>query len=1069
MRQRLLLRQLSLSTLRTSTGRLAVYYWLVREAQRATMVVASVTTPAAAGLRLQLLGRFRLERDAQPVHLPRRKVESLLAYLALKPQAHARERLAALLWGDAPDVKARHSLRTALGILRQHLGVEILLADRDFVQLNPAAPIWVDALEFHRQAMHVFSGPSPELAYPDIELYQGDLLSEFYDDWVLAERERFHSLYVNTLLQMAAQMRSRGEHGHAIDLARKVLAADPTNELAHQQLMLCFAATGNRSAAMWQFVECRRILREQLAVEPGTDTLALYERIKQAASEPAAHETSCSNLPLGLSSFIGRRREMNDVKAWLAETRLFTITGAGGSGKTRLAIQVAAEIAPDCRDGAWLVELAGLANPALVPQAVASALGVRETQPQSLMEALISYLRSKQMLIVLDNCEHLIEACAQLAAALLSACPGLQILATSREALGLTGEVAWQIPTLSLPGPGQSLPIQALQSFEAIELFIQRAVAVQPNLALTPQSATAVQAICQRLDGLPLAIELAAARVKILSVEQIAAQLAERNHFNLLSTGSRIAAPRHQTLRAMIDWSHDLLDEQEKVAFRRLSVFAGGFTLAAASAVCTGGRDQASDMVNLLGRLVDKSLVMMEFAPGQPEPRYRLLETIRQYAFEKLEEAHEAGPAQSQHAQFYLKVAEEAEPGLMTGQRGRWMERLAAEYGNLRAALEWAEAAAEGEVLLRLAGALAWFWVHGSTLSEGRGWLTRALARDFGPNEIWPRAKGLFGAGLVAEMQGEHAAAEPLLTESIRLWRTAGSAGQSPLAYALASQCAVARAQGNTAAAVPQGEEAVALFREQGDQAGLAYALSVLGFALRDLQQYGAAQVRLDESVAVWRGLGDPWGLALALGQSGMVATRQGNYDRAHSLLVEAQAAFSVAGDKQGMAVTLHDLGIVRLNVEDEAGARPYFEESLALGRETGNQFVIALNALSFGNLTLYEGDDVLAQSYYRQTYELTHAAGPRWYKSNCLKGWAGLAAVRGQARRAARLWGAAEAQLAGAGNYMDNSDCIFFGRILSRAQAQLGEAAFETARAEGRRMSLEEAMAYAQATDDTA
>jgi predicted ATPase/DNA-binding SARP family transcriptional activator len=1033
------------------------------------MVVASDATPAVASLRLHLLGRFRLERDAQSVHLPRRKVESLLAYVALKPEAHLREQLAALLWGDAPDAKARHSLRTALGTLRQHLGVEILLADRDLVQLNPAAPIWVDALEFHRQATHFLTGPSPELASPDIELYQGDLLLDFYDDWVLAERERFHSLYVTTLLQMIAQMRSPGEHTRAIDFAQKVLAVEPANEPAHQQLMVSLAATGNRSAALGQFEECRRTLREELGVEPGTGTLALYERIRQASSEPAAHETPRTNLPLGLSSFIGRRREMNEVKAWLAETRLFTITGAGGSGKTRLAIQVAAESTPDFKDGAWLVELAGLSNPALVPQAVASALGVRENQPNDLKEALISYLRLKQMLIVLDNCEHLIEACAQLAATLLSACPRLQILATSREALSLTGEVAWQIPTLSLPDPGPSPPMQTLQAFEAIQLFIERALAVQPNFALTPQTAAAVQAICQRLDGLPLAIELAAARVKHLSAEQIAARLAARDRFDLLSTGSRTAAPRHQTLRAMIDWSHDLLDEKEKAAFRRLSVFAGGFTLTAASAVGASDGEAANDVVNLLGRLVDKSLVVIELTPGQPEPRYRLLETIRQYAFEKLEQAQEAGLTQSRHAQYYLKVAEEAEPWLMTAGRGRWMERLVAEHGNLRAALEWAEAATDCEVLLRLAGALSWFWLHGGFLTEGRSCLTRALARDPGPNEISLRAKALFGAGHLARTQGEHAAAEPLLTESIRLWRGAGSAGQSGLAYALASQCAVARAQGNTVAAVSQGEEAVALFRKQGNLVGLAYALSGLGFALRDLLQYGAALARIDESVALWRDLGDPWGLALALGQSGMVATRQGDYERARSRLVEALAAFTAAGDKPGIACTLHDLGIVRLNVEDEAGARAFFEESLALGRETGNQFVIALNALYFGNLALYGGDDALAQSYYRQTHELTHVAGPRWYKSNCLKGWAGLAAVRGRARRAARLWGAAEAQLAAAGNYMDNSDCIFFGRILSRAQAQLGEAAFETARAEGRAMSLEEALAHAQATDDTA
>src|SRR5918998_1234587 len=383
------------------------------------------------------------------------------------------------------------------------------------------------------------------------------------------------------------------------------------------------------------------------------------------AAEPAEAETAPrtpqrppNNLPLELSSFVGREKELVEIERLLEDSRLLTLTGSGGCGKTRLALAVAGEVVEDFEDGVWLVDLASLADPALVPQAVASPLGVREQPGRSLIETLSDYLGSKKVLLILDNCEHLIGACAELAEALLHSCPNLRVLATSREALGITGEVAWPVPSLSLPDLRRLPEVESLARYEAARLFLERTAAVNPTFALTEQNAVAVDQICYRLDGIPLAIELAAARAKVLSVEQIAERLDDS--FGLLSAGGRTAMPRHRTLHATMDWSHELLPDEERALFRRLSVFAGGFLLGAAESVCAGEELERGEVLELLSHLVDKSLVVAREVSG--EARYRLLETVRQYAREKLSESDEAELLRERHAGFYLALAEEAEP-----------------------------------------------------------------------------------------------------------------------------------------------------------------------------------------------------------------------------------------------------------------------------------------------------------------------------------------------------------------------------------------------------------------------
>src|ERR671917_1439263 len=451
---------------------------------------------------------------------------------------------------------------------------------------------------------------------------------------------------------------------------------------------------------------------------PLSQNLLRLRGVESSEAEPASRAPvhPPHKLPSELSSFVGREEELAEVKRLLVNDRLLTLTGSGGCGKTRLALAVARELLEGFEDGVWLVELASLADPSLVPQVVASTLGVREQPGRSLTETLSDYLSSKKMLLVLDNCEHLIEGCAELAEALLRSCPELRVLATSREALGITGEVAWPVPSLSLPDVRRLPDIESLPSYESARLFVERAAAVKPTFALTEQNASSVAHICYRLDGIPLAIELAAARTKVLSVEEIAARLGDS--FRLLAAGSRTAMPRQRTLHATMDWSHQLLSQKERVLFRRLSVFAGGFTLEAAESICAGEELQRNEVLDLLSHLVDKSLVIMwEDRTGT---RYRLLETIRQYGKERLEEVGEAAHVRERHAGCYLAVAEEAEPELKGERQVTWLEPLETEHENLRVTMAWLLGRGESEEAARLGWALWLFWGIRTHLGEGR-------------------------------------------------------------------------------------------------------------------------------------------------------------------------------------------------------------------------------------------------------------------------------------------------------------------------------------------------------------
>lgn len=457
-----------------------------------------------------------------------------------------------------------------------------------------------------------------------------------------------------------------------------------------------------------------------------------------------------NNLPLPLNRFIGREHEMDEVKGLLTTTRLLTLTGVGGCGKTRLALQPGADASSTSTftHGVWWVELAALTDPVLMPQQIASSLGMVEQAGRRLTETLSDFLQPKQLLLILDNCEHLVTACAHLVEMLLRTCPRLRILSTSREALNIPGELVWLVPSLPLPETSHLPPLERLVKYGAIQLFIERAAAVLPSFKLTSENAVAVLQICRRLDGIPLATELAAARVKVLSVEQIAARLDDS--YRLLTGGRRTALPRHQTLRATMDWSYSLLSEKERILFRRISAFAGGVTLEAAEAVCTDVSIEEGEILDVLSRLVDKSLVMVEERGG--EVRYRFLETIRQYSQERLWEAGEVALLQERHWNWYTGLVERAELELLSTHQAVWFNRLEREHDNLRAALGCSLERGEAEIAARIGGAIWRFWLLHGYLSEGSRWLERALAGVSGMSVA--RAKALFAPGVPVIHQG---------------------------------------------------------------------------------------------------------------------------------------------------------------------------------------------------------------------------------------------------------------------------------------------------------------------------
>jgi predicted ATPase/DNA-binding SARP family transcriptional activator/DNA-binding CsgD family transcriptional regulator len=838
-------------------------------------------------VRIRLLGEFRVlvgTRTIEEGGWRLRKAASLVKLLALSPghRIH-REQVMDRLWLNHGRRTAANNLRQALHVARRALdpdpstGSRCLALQGEQLALCPEGQLWVDVEAFEEGVTEARRAKEPAAYRAALDLYTGELLpGDLYEEWAEERRRDLRGTYLTLLLELAALYEGREELGPAIEVLKRVIAKDQAHEEAHAGLMRLYALSGRQGEALAQYERLRELLSRELGTEPGADASHLYEEI-QSGQFPSSHpsrekehsegeplDEGKHNLPASRTSFVGREREMLEIKREVAMTRLLTLTGAGGSGKTRLALEVAKDVIGAYPDGVWLVELAGLSEPALAPQAVASAVGVQEQPDRSLTDTLVGALRKKKMLLVLDNCEHLVDTAARLVDTLLDSCPRLRVLATSREALGLDGEVIRTVTSLSLPDPQEQLTVEKLEGYESARLFVERALYRSPDFALTPENAPTVAEICWRLEGIPLAIELAATWVGTLSVEQIAERL--KDALKLLRGGSRTAVSRQQTLRGTMDWSYELLSEPEQKLFGRLSVFAGGLTLEAAEAVGSRGVVEEEDVLDLLLRLTDKSLVVAETG-REGAARYRMLEPVRQYAREKLVASGEADAVRRQHTAFFLALVEEAEPELTGAGQGAWLERLEAEHDNLRAVLRWS-LEDEPETALQFAGVLARFWEIRSNFLEGRGWLETAL-RQNGRAEAAIRAKALTEAGTFAWYQTDFEQATVFHREALALYWGLGD--ECSAAFSLMCLGAQELDQGNYELAAPIFEEALTLSRKVGDKRTSAFVLHNLGEVARHRGEYDQAIALGMDSLSLLRELEDNWMVAYQLSWLGMV------------------------------------------------------------------------------------------------------------------------------------------------------------------------------------------------------
>ncbi len=738
-------------------------------------------------LQVSMLGGFRVfvgSRIVEEDGWRLGKAGSLVKLLALTPGHHLhRNRVMERLWPDLDRAAAANNLYRTLHAARRTLEPEdgasrYLRLQNERLHLCPDGNLWVDAEAFEETAAAARGSRKPEDYRAALDLYAGDLLPDDRSEkWTEKRRKELRELHLSLHVELAGLYEQRGEYGTAIETLERVVAEEPAREEPHAALMRLYALTGRRQKALRQYEQLKGALSaepgKQLS-EPGVRSRHLYEEILVGRFPPVHRPyadplsgkppgTQLHNLPAARTSFIGREREISEIQRLLVTTRLLTLTGGGGCGKTRLALEVTRDLAVVYPDGVWLAELASITDPSLVPQTVARVFGVREPPNRTLADALANVLRTKKTLLLLDNCEHLVEAAARLVETLLDNCPDLRVLATSREVLGVSGEVSWPVPPLSVPE--QASTLEELEKAESAQLFVDRALQQPAAFVLTEQNAGIVMEICRSLDGIPLAIELAAARVGVLTLQQISERLTDA--LKLLSVGPRTAEPRHQTLRGALDWSYELLDDKEHKLFRGLSAFAGGWTLKAAETVGAGDGIEKDDILDLLSSLVDKSLVVA----GVSEPaRYRLLEPVRQYAWERLEESGEAEEVRRRHALWCMELAERAEPELTGPDQVRWLERLEPEHDNIRSALGWAFDAKETELGLRLAASLWLFWYTRGHTSEGRGWLERGIS-GLGTGAPQLRAKALNGAGWIALFQPDYDGAEAFLEESLALYR----------------------------------------------------------------------------------------------------------------------------------------------------------------------------------------------------------------------------------------------------------------------------------------------------------
>jgi predicted ATPase/DNA-binding SARP family transcriptional activator len=953
-----------------------------------------------------------------------RKVRNLVKLLALAPnhQMH-REQLIDLLWPDSDFKSALNMFYQTLHQARKGLdpyGQQCLVYQNEILSFAREIPLMVDVDDFRVMAAQVQQGADPIGYQAALQIYKGDLLPEdVYEEWAQPQRDALREEYLSLCEAFSDILVSRKEYSQAVEVLRKAVQLDASREASQSRLMYAYAVSSQRHQALRQYQVLQEALKHDLDIEPDARTTRLYEDIlanRIAVDEPPRQLWTSSNairpkhnLPAQITSFIGREKEISEVTVLLQDHRLVTLTSFGGAGKTRLALKVAEDLLEQYQNGVWFVELAGLGNPEMVSRTIASVLGLQEVASRSLLEHLQDYLKEKELLLILDNCEHVISDVASIVDVLLRSCPMLKVLASSREAFGILGEIAYSVPSLNIPDGRDIPPVKNLIEYSAIQLFVERAVVSFPGFQLTDINAKAIVEICCRLDGIPLAIELAAARASVLTPEQIAARL--NNRFRLLTGGSRTALPRHQTLQASIDWSYSLLIQEERTLLLRLSVFYGGWTLAAAGEVCSFDGLDEFDVIEGLAQLVNKSLIMMETGVDG-SIRYSMLETIRQYANEKLLESRESDIVRSRHLGAFVSLAMKSEPHLRSHQQVEWMDHLETEIDNLRAALEWAM---EGDVLegLSLATSIFWFWFIRGYRVEGEQWLRKLL------DWVDRKTLSLQGKMLVAEARARQSLllsafgagsenATRIAEDAMNLAKELGEPGKPiqlialhalqwnlsyheenqareislkglALAEELDDQFMVAeflqhfdddpdRARWKIAA-----EKNLAIRRALGDLDGQMTATIILAGHYFDSGDVTNARALFEESFQIACKVKNPWGIFVSQCNLAYTLCETGDLDRGMDLLVQLLPVTRDLGESHWVIWVLNALGHSADLKHDWPSCQAYYQQAIDLAHTSRLINAEIVSLINMAEAARKNGDDNLARQNYQSVAAFDH------------------------------------------------------------------------------------------------
>ena len=1019
-------------------------------------------------LALHLLGPPLIQLNNKPINFDRRKAIALVAYLATNDIGHirrnySRELLSDLFWPEYDQARAFAYLRRTLWEVNQTIGQQWLNSDKGTISLSPDADFWLDVVHFQDllQKARQKSDAALRIALlvDTVKLYRNHFLTGFslkdspdFNQWAYAQSETLRDDLGSVLNMLIQDHCDLGQPESAIPHARRLISLDPLNETAHRQLMDVYLQAGQHPAALQQYQTCEKVLRKELGIDPQPETRALYKKIRKGevkSTQPVGQKITVTpphNLPLQLTTFIGREKERDEIIGLLEKNRLVTLTGVGGIGKTRLSLQVGENILNYFSDGVWIVALDSLTDPTLLSHTIASVFDIREGSNQDILKRLMNALYAKSTLLILDNCEHLLPNCAHLSEALLKNCPHLKILATSREILGAAGEVNYTVPSLSIPKDQHDVTENLLSVYESIRLFQERAAMTLPSFTLTIEEALAVTNICRRLDGIPLAVELAAARVDILQVDEILEQL---NHcFDLLISNTRTAIPRHQTMRASMDWSWGLLTETEQTFMKQLSVFAGGWTLDSAKAVCDG------DVLNLTSALVKKSLIVVNQEAGR-ETRYRFHEIVRQYAHEKLSETGTEQDIHNRHLGYFLNFSEQAETTLKGPAQVEWTNRLEDESDNFRVALDWA-IRNDVEAGSYLSARLHNFKVN-FDFRESARWLVEFLQSPESSAYPTARAKALYAYGDILILTQQFDLARASVEEGLALDRsTRNKYGEVDGLILLAL---IMVNLGDFEKEQQLRRQALRLARSLADQWRTALALAWLGLTNRNYQQ---DRGYLQESIDMFRSMGDLNNLTRFLGHLGRNEMLNGDFESAQVRLEEAISLIREMNRKSISFSVWRAYGQMALLHGNYGRAYTAMQEALQYADKTGERMAVLWFSADLGYVTLKQGNTIETRGHFTKCLKEFLNDQVEIGIVFAIEGMTGLYIILNKPERAARLIGWADSMRKKLNDIRPPLEQAAIDQNIAACLIKMGEVIFSDAYDEGEKLTLEEAVAYA-------